>query len=72
MEGMICVLMAAPFALGLAALGGMLGYSIQKHQLGTNRSRQCCRLFLLLVPVSFGSSMPRLCRPPVFMVRTAV
>src|SRR6267378_3266528 len=28
MEGVICVLMAAPFALGLAALGGMLGYTI--------------------------------------------
>ena len=28
-EGLICILMAAPFALALAALGGMLGYSIQ-------------------------------------------
>jgi hypothetical protein len=28
MEGVICVLMAAPFALGLSALGGMLGYAI--------------------------------------------
>src|SRR5467141_3596566 len=28
-EGLICILMAAPFALGLAALGGMLGYAIQ-------------------------------------------
>src|SRR5882724_3693976 len=34
MEGVICVLMAAPFALGLAALGGMLGYTIQKHHWG--------------------------------------
>src|SRR6267143_3383192 len=31
MEGVICVLMAAPFALGLSALGGMLGYTIQAH-----------------------------------------
>src|SRR6202158_1191913 len=29
MEGVICVLMAAPFALGLAGLGGMLGYRIR-------------------------------------------
>src|SRR5882762_9393937 len=28
-EGLVCILMAAPFALGLAALGGMLGYAIQ-------------------------------------------
>jgi uncharacterized membrane protein YhaH (DUF805 family) len=28
-EGLICILMAAPFALGLAALGGTLGYAIQ-------------------------------------------
>src|SRR5882672_3477347 len=26
--GLICILMAAPFALGLAALGGMLGFTI--------------------------------------------
>src|SRR5437660_2405782 len=29
LEGAICILMAAPFALVLAALGGMLGYAIQ-------------------------------------------
>jgi len=28
-EGVICILMAAPFALALAAFGGMLGYAIQ-------------------------------------------
>jgi hypothetical protein len=31
LEGVICVLMAAPFALGLAALGGSLAYVIQAH-----------------------------------------
>ncbi len=33
-EGLICILMAAPLALGLAALGGSLGYYIQGNYWG--------------------------------------
>jgi uncharacterized membrane protein YhaH (DUF805 family) len=72
MEGVICVLMAAPFALGLAALGGMLGYSIQKHHWVPKQRPAMLSIVLLLVPVSFGIEHAAALQPPVFMVRTAI
>jgi len=72
MEGVICVLMAAPFALGLAALGGMLGYTIQKHHWGPQQRPAMLSLVLLLVPASFGIEHAAALQPPVFMVRTAI
>jgi uncharacterized membrane protein YhaH (DUF805 family) len=72
MEGVICVLMAAPFALGLAALGGMLGYSIQKHHWGPQQRPAMLSIVLLLVPASFGIEHAAALQAPVFMVRTAI
>jgi uncharacterized membrane protein YhaH (DUF805 family) len=72
MEGVICVLMAAPFALGLAALGGMLGYTIQKHHWGPQQRPAMLSIVLLLVPASFGIERAAALQPPVFMVRTAI
>src|SRR5467141_3365398 len=54
MEGVICVMMAAPFALGLAELGGMLGYTLQEHHWGPQQRPAMLSLVLLLVPASFG------------------
>jgi len=61
MEGVICVLMAAPFALGLAALGGMLGYTIQAHHWRPKQTPAMMSIVLLLIPRRLGSSMPRRC-----------
>ena len=72
MEGVICVLMAAPFALGLAALGGMLGYSIQKHHWGPKQTPVMLSIILLLVPASFGIEHAAALQPPVYIVRTAI
>ena len=72
MEGMICVLMAAPFALGLAALGGMLGYTIQKHHWAPKQRPAMLSIVLLLVPASFGIEHAVALRPQVFLVRTAI
>jgi len=72
MEGVICVLMAAPFALGLAALGGMLGYTIQKHHWGPQQRPAMLSIVLLLVPASFGIEHAAALQAPVFMVRTAI
>ena len=72
MEGVICVLMAAPFALGLAALGGMLGYTIQKHHWGPQQRPAMLSIVLLLVPASFGIEHAAALQAPEFMVRTAI
>jgi len=72
MEGVICVLMAAPFALGLAALGGMLGYTIQTHHWRPKQTPAMLSIVILLIPASFGIEHAAALQPPVFMVRTAI
>ena len=72
MEGVICVLMAAPFGLGLAALGGMLGYSIQKHHWGPRQTPAMLSIVILMIPASFGIEQAAALRPPTFEVRTAI
>ncbi len=72
MEGVICVLMAAPFALGLAALGGMLGYTIQAHHWRPKQTPAMLSIVMLMIPASFGIEHAAALTPPVFMVRTAI
>jgi uncharacterized membrane protein YhaH (DUF805 family) len=72
MEGVICVLMAAPFGVGLAGLGGMLGYTIQKHYWGPKQTPAMLSIVLLLVPGSFGIEHAAALQPPVFTVRTTI
>jgi uncharacterized membrane protein YhaH (DUF805 family) len=71
-EGLICILMAAPFALGLAALGGMLGYTIQAGYWLKKGTPVMLSIVLLFAPAF--QSMERLAKPPAeaFEVRTAI
>jgi uncharacterized membrane protein YhaH (DUF805 family) len=72
MEGLICILMAAPFGIALAALGGMLGYSIQRHYWGPKQRPAMLSIVLMLVPASFGAEHAAALRAPEFVVRTAI
>jgi uncharacterized membrane protein YhaH (DUF805 family) len=72
MEGVICILMAAPFALGLSALGGMLGYTIQAHHWRPKQTPAMLSIVLLLIPASFGIEHAAALRSPVYMVQTAI
>jgi uncharacterized membrane protein YhaH (DUF805 family) len=72
LEGVICVLMAAPFAIALAAVGGMIGYSIQDRYWGAEGKPAVLSIVLLLVPASFGIEHAAALQPPVFLVRTAM
>jgi uncharacterized membrane protein YhaH (DUF805 family) len=72
MEGVICVMMAAPFALGLAILGGALGYSIQERHWRPRQSPAMLSILLLAVPASFGIEHAAALRPPVYEVNTAI
>jgi len=52
MEGIICLLMASPVAVGMAALGGIVGFLIQKNLWQPLARQQLfCALFLV-VPVA--------------------
>ncbi len=72
MEGVICVLMAAPFALGLSALGGMLGYTIQARHWRPKQTPAMLSIVILMIPASFGIEHAAALQPPTFEVRTAI
>lgn len=72
MEGLICVLMAAPFALALAAFGGIIGCAIQELYWRPKRTPTMLSIVILLVPVSFGVERSAALRPPMYEVHTAI
>ncbi len=72
MEGVICVLMAAPFALGLSALGGMLGYTIQARHWRPKQTPAMLSIVILMIPASFGIEHAAALQSPTFEVRTAI
>src|SRR5258708_4601689 len=71
-EGLICILMAAPFALGLAALGGMLGYAIQAGYWLNKGTPAMLSIVLLFTPAFQGVESWAKPQAETFEVRTAI
>jgi hypothetical protein len=69
-EGVICVVMAAPLALILAMLGGLVGWSIA----GIEKARSPVTFLLLLGLTPLGATVERVMQPQasVFQVTTSV
>ena len=71
-EGLICILMAAPLALGLAALGGSLGYYIQGNYWGAKHGAAMLSVVLFAMPAVFGMEHAAAFEVPAFVVRTSI
>ena len=71
-EGLICILMAAPFALGLAALGGMLGYTIQAAYWLNKGTPVMMSIVLLFTPFVQGVEHLAKLKAEIYEVRTAI
>jgi len=71
-EGLICILMAAPFALALAALGGMLGYAIQAGYWLNKGTPAVLSIVLLFTPTFQGAERWLKPQAETFEVRTAI
>ena len=71
-EGAICILMAAPFALALAALGGMLGYAIQAGYWLNKGSPAMLSIVLLFTPAFQSAERLVNLQAETFEVRTAI
>jgi uncharacterized membrane protein YhaH (DUF805 family) len=71
-EGLICILMAAPFALALAALGGMLGYAIQAGYWLNKGTPAMMSIVLLFTPAFQGAERLAHLQAETFEVRTAI
>lgn len=71
-EGIICLIMAAPLALGLAALGGWIGYLIQANYWHAKNPAAIFSIVLLFMPASFGVEHMFNPEPETFAARTAI
>src|SRR5260370_18767439 len=72
LEGAICILMAAPFALALSALGGMLGYTIQAGYWLHKGTPVMLSIVFLFTPALQSAEYWAKLQPETFEVRTAI
>jgi hypothetical protein len=70
-EGVICLMMAAPLALALSAFGGAIGYYLQaRHWRSASPAMMC--IALLAMPAIFGAERAVGLRPPTYAVQSAI
>jgi uncharacterized membrane protein YhaH (DUF805 family) len=77
LEGLICILMAAPLGAVLAMAGGMIGYVIQRRDAGRrdavrDYTLHACALLLLVLPALMFIERSVHLEPPLREVRTRV
>lgn len=72
LEGVFCLIMAAPIAFGIATLGGMMGYAVQKTFWWRETSPRLFCSVLLLVPLMMGVEHAAPPALPLLAVKTSV
>ena len=72
MEGVICLIMAAPLGLILALFGGLIGYVIQRRPTYTAESFHVFSLLLIVMPAFIGLEHTAKQEPPLTSVTTEV
>ena len=70
-EGVICIAMAAPLAAGIAALGGLVGYGLQRHG-PRARASGAYSVAILALPLLLGAEAATGPTPELIAVRTSV
>lgn len=71
-EGVICIIMAAPIAFFLSWLGGIVGYFMQKRPASFKQSPAITMLLLLFLPVLMGAEYQSAPTTPLIEVQTAI
>jgi uncharacterized membrane protein YhaH (DUF805 family) len=71
-EGMLCLLMALPIALPLAAFGGAFGYLVQRRRWLHSRTSAFLSALLIFVPEIQWMEHVAAPTPPVYVVRTTI
>lgn len=71
-EGLICILMAAPIAAVLTMLGGTLGYALQSGHWGRTRTPAMLGAVVLFLPAFTGAEKMLEREPDEFVVTSAV
>lgn len=71
-EGVICLIMAAPLGMILAMFGGFIGYVIQRRPARTAESFRVFSLLLIVMPAFIGLEHTAQTEPPVTPVVTSI
>lgn len=71
-EGLICLMMAAPLALFFTVMGGALGYQIQAHYWTPRHKPAILSIVLLTIPSVFLSERAVSPQAPTYVVRSVV
>lgn len=71
-EGIICILMAAPFAAGLSAFGGAIGFAIQAGYWKARQAPAVLSIVLLFTPGFAGVEQVLKPQPGTFVVKSAL
>lgn len=71
-EGLICLLMAAPIGLCLALIGGLVGYWIQRKRWNHLQTQTTFGAILLFVPLLMGAEGLKPQEPPLLRVSTQI
>ena len=71
-EGLICILMAAPFAVALAALGGTMGYSVQLSYWRSKQAPVALSIVLLFAPSFSGVERLAPSPPQTFVAKSSI
>lgn len=71
-EGMICLMMAAPIMLALATLGASVGYFLQRRGLPPEAATAALLATLVAVPLLMGAERVAEVEAPLFEVQSAV
>lgn len=71
MEGIICLLMAAPLALALALIGAIVGHLIQASRRGSVPPQILCIPFVA-TPLMLGSEVARPRPPPLLQIVSSI
>lgn len=71
-EGIICIAMAAPLALFLGWLGGLVGYFIQRSSVGPASTQALLVMLLLALPAIMGFESFEKTPPPLIPLKTSV
>lgn len=72
MEGLICLAMAFPLAVGLAMMGALVGYYLQRRPGAMQDTPATFLLLVLMTPSMMGLERGAPHEPPLIAVRTAV
>jgi uncharacterized membrane protein YhaH (DUF805 family) len=71
-EGVICLLMAAPIGLGLGLIGGLVGYWIQRRRWSHLQTQATFGAMLLFVPFLIGAEGLKPQEAPLLRVSTRI